>query len=114
MALTMDSVKRLQQYFNGVIERAEHHAPGVTEVIYPLLCLIVSRFDPTSDIEVREYNGSPANMLWVHINGAKYAFRYDHKTSTIEIREGTLNGSIKHSIDNTKSIKDLIQIFDTL
>jgi hypothetical protein len=114
MALKMNSINNLQQYFNGVIERSEHHAPGVTEVIYPLLCLIISRFDPTSNIEVKEYNGAPANMLWVHINGTRYAFRYDHKTSTIEIREGTSKGVIKHSINNTKSIKDLIQIFDAL
>jgi hypothetical protein len=69
MALSVKSVTEIRRYFNGVVGRAEHHTLNVSEVIYPLLGFILLHFDPSSDIEVREYNGNPVNMLWVHISG---------------------------------------------
>jgi hypothetical protein len=55
MAFSLNSVQELQEYINGVIERAEHHAQNVDKVIYPILCLLVARFDPQHDIKVRQY-----------------------------------------------------------
>jgi len=114
MAKSINTIKELKLYFKGVIERAEHHAQGVTEVIYPTLCLIISYIDPNSNIEVREYNGIPANMLWVYINGTRYAFAYEHTKSVIEIRKDNIKGQVLHSINNNLSVKDLINIFKSL
>lgn len=114
MALTAKSVADLQQYFEGVVKRAEHHAIDVSEVIYPLLGLIILHLDQNSDIEVREYNGIPTNMLWVHIRSTRYAFRYDHNNDYIEIRKDAATGQVLHTINNAKSVKDLIKIFKSL
>jgi hypothetical protein len=114
MAFSLNSVEELQKYIGGVIERAEHHAQNVDKVIYPMLCLIVARFDPQYDIKVRQYNNNSANMLWVHINNTDYAFCYNHTVPAIEIRKDTMNGIVLYSIDNNKSIADLINIFDKL
>jgi hypothetical protein len=114
MALTAKSVKDVQGYFQGVVARAEHHAINVTEVIYPLLGLIILHLDSGSDIKVREYNGTPANMLWVQIKGKRYAFRYDHTNDNIEIRDGGLNGAVLHTVDNSNNIPSLVTIFEKL
>jgi hypothetical protein len=112
MALTTESVAELQQYIKRVAERADHHALNVNEVIYPLIGLIVHHLDQESDIQVREYNGDPGNMLWVHINNTRYAFRYDHGNGgSIEIRKNSFNGPILHTVDNNTTIADLIKIF---
>jgi len=114
MAISIKTVERLQSYFKGVVKRAEHHAQGVKEVIYPTLCLIIAYFDPNSDIEVSKDDGSQANTMWVHINGTRYVFAYEHKKSVIEIRKGSREQPALYSIDNTKTIKDLINIFEVL
>lgn len=106
MALSVTLVTEVQRYFKGVVARADHHALNVSEVIYPLLGLIILYLDPSSDIEVREYNEAPANMLWVHINDKRYAFRYDHGNDNIEIRDGNAKGPILHTVDNSCTIAD--------
>jgi hypothetical protein len=35
----------------------------------------------TSEIEVREYNGRPANMMWFHIGENKFSLLYNHATA---------------------------------
>ncbi|MDR1127631.1 MAG: hypothetical protein LBL06_05840 [Treponema sp.] len=114
MALSVSSAVRLQDYFKGVVERANHHALNVLDIIYPLLGFIILYFDPDSDIEVREYNGGPANMLWIHINGKRYTFRYDHEKDNIEIRDNNAKGVVLHEIDNDTTIADLKMIFQSL
>jgi hypothetical protein len=114
MALSVKSTEELQKYFKGVAERASHHAHNISDIIYPLLGLIILYFDPHSDIEVREYNGSPANILWVHINNKRYTFRYDHTQDIIEIRDSSAKGAVLHKIDNSKTIADLKTIFQSL
>ncbi|MDR1252816.1 MAG: hypothetical protein LBK62_11735, partial [Treponema sp.] len=70
--------------------------------------------DPSSDIRVREYNGIPGNILWVYINGKRYAFRYDHQNDNIEIRNGGVNGAVLHTVNNSSTVADLITIFQGL
>jgi len=111
MALTTNTIKEFQDYLGGVVARASHHAPNVTECIYVLAGLIILK---GTDIKVREYNGQPANMLWVTINSKQYAFRYEHNNGTIEIRDGGQNSPILHAIDNSKTTKDIMTIFNTL
>jgi len=111
MAISINTVKELQQYFKGIEEKAEDHAKQVKEVIYPTLCLIIAYFDPDSDIEVRPHKGDMANMLWAHINGIRYSFVYKPEKSAIEIKKGR---QVKHSIDNTLTVKELISIFESL
>ena len=113
MSIKVQSIEQLQRYFAGVVTRS-HHAPGVNEIIYPILGLIVLKLDPNSEIEVRSYSDAPGNMLWVHINGTRYAFRYDHDDDTIEIRNNNYKGAILHRINNHSTISDLKTIFDSL
>ena len=114
MALKVNEVESLKDYFFGVVKRSEHHAPNVSEVIYPLLGLIVLNMDGASDIQVRGSEGATGNILWFTKNNQRYAFRYEHRGDFIELRKDSFKGQIVARIDNTNSIKSLKLIFDNL
>jgi hypothetical protein len=114
MAIKVQSIEELQQYFRGVVERAECHAPGVADIIYPLLGMVVLKLDDKSDIQVRSYNDAPGNILWAFINGTRYTFRYEHSDQSIEIRKDSYRGPVLHKITNHTSISALKAIFNTL
>ena len=63
MPIQVLSVENLRSYFQGVANRSEHHAPNVSEIVYPLLGLVMLYMDDDSDIEVRGYASSSGNML---------------------------------------------------
>lgn len=86
MAVKVNTVDILQKYFSRVVKRADHHAHFVNDIIYSLLCIIVLKKDPGTDIEVRgNHEDETGNFLWVTINGSRHALRYEHKTGEIEI-----------------------------
>jgi hypothetical protein len=95
------------------MNRADHHAGQVTGVALALLGGIIWRGNPGS-IEIRQYAGSPANVLWVTINGRRYAFVYNHTAGQIEIRDRTQSGVTLHSFSNTTSMTDVETVFRTL
>ena len=112
MAISIDSIETLQRYLNGVLERADHHAGNVDGVSLAILGAIVWKSD--GEIQVREYNGSPANMIWFWVNRNKYAMSYNHSTEQIELKERTHKGGVLHSIDNSTSYQEIIEIFNEL
>lgn len=95
MAVKIESISILKKYFSGVVNRANHHALKVNDIIYTLLGIIVLKKDDGSEIEVRgSSDDATGNILWVFINGNRYAFRYEHSDETIEIRKDSYNGPI--------------------
>tara|TARA_Y100000034_G_scaffold124498_1_gene172757 strand:- start:5742 stop:6128 length:387 start_codon:yes stop_codon:yes gene_type:complete len=114
MAVKVNQVELLQEYFLGVVARSEHHAPNVSEVIYPLLGLIVLTMDADSDIQVRGSKGAIGNMLWFTKNSQRYAFRYEHEDDTIEIRKNSFKGDMVAKVSNATTIAVLKGIFDRL
>ncbi|HUU86843.1 MAG TPA: hypothetical protein VMX17_03725 [Candidatus Glassbacteria bacterium] len=114
MAKIIESIEMLKEYFNEVIERANHHAPNVSKITYTLLGLIIFKKDKNSAIEVRSYEGATGNILWVTINNTRYAFRYEHTDDTIEIRKDTFKGELIYKVDNTTSMDELLNTFNNL
>lgn len=112
MAIAIDTFGRLQEYLQGVLTRAGHHAGNVDGVVLTLLGAVLWRND--GDIEVREYNGSPANIIWFWVNGNRYALTYNHATEEIELRERTQSGTVIKSFDNSTSYPDIISVFRNL
>lgn len=106
MAITAKDVEQLHEYADGVMGRAGHHAGNVKGASLAILGGIVWRADPDS-IRIRQYSGSPANMLWIKVGGKEYAFRYDHPTETIEIRDGSQKGGVLHTINDTMPVTDI-------
>lgn len=111
MAVKLDTVDRLQKYFSGVVGRSDHHAPQVKQIIYGLLGIIVLKKDHGTEIEVRgTHEDETGNILWVMINGVRYAFRYEHETGEIEIRKNTYNGPILLAVKNSTTIPDILDV----
>lgn len=109
MAFLINTIDLLKEYFDGVLSRADHHAPNVTEVIFPLIGAVINT--ATDDISVRQYDGRPANVLWFVVNGKKYALTYNHKNDNIELRERTQNGAVLTTFDNTTTTMTIKQEF---
>ena len=61
--------------------RAEHHADGVNEIILALVGGIV--WKSNGNFRVREYDGAPANMLWLETEKDVYCFKYNHEEACI-------------------------------
>jgi hypothetical protein len=70
MPQTIASVDVLQQYIQGVMARAKHHANNVDEVALAIAGAVVWRKE--REIEVMTREGDVRNVLWVRINGNRY------------------------------------------
>lgn len=71
MALTITTLILLNEYINGVMDLADHHGKNVSEIVLTLAGAVNWR--ATQDVEVRTYNEETANILWLIINGHRYA-----------------------------------------
>ena len=114
MALRLNTVDRLQQYLLGVSQRANHHAPNVSHVILALAGAIVLHKDQGTQLEARTYRGDPANVVYVTINGARYALTYGHQHQSVEIRRNSVRGATVGSFTNASTPQQIIQIFSEL
>jgi Integron cassette protein VCH_CASS1 chain len=113
MAITADDVEILHRYAEGVMERADHHADQVKGIALALLGGIIWRGEPGS-IEIKQYAGGLANVLWVTIRGRRYALAYNHQTGQIEIRDRTQSGAALHSFSNATAVADVEAVFRQL
>jgi hypothetical protein len=113
MPITANDVDVLHEYAEGVMSRADHHAGQVKGIALSLLGGIIWRGEPGS-IAIKQYAGSPANVLWVTINGKRYAFAYNHATGKIEIRDRTQSGTALHSFTDSTPVADVESVFRAL
>ena len=65
-------------------------------------------------IEIKQYAGGLANVLWVRIGGRRYAFAYNHNTGEIEIRDRTQSGPAVHSFSNNTPAAEVETVFRAL
>lgn len=112
MALTITTLTLLNEYINGVMSRADHHGQNVNEVVLILAGAVIWR--ATQDIEVRTYGDTTANILWLTVNGHRYAIAYNHQTGNIEIRDRNQNGAVLATFNNQATAATVKQIFATL
>lgn len=113
MAITATDVEVLHRYAEGVMGRADHHAGQVKGIALALLGGIIWRGEPGS-IEIKQYAGGLANVLWVSIGGRRYAFAYNHEQEVIEIRDRTQSGPALHGFNNQTPVADVEAIFRAL
>ena len=113
MPITANDVDVLHQYAEGVMNRADHHAGQVKSIALALLGGIIWRGEPGS-IAIKQYAGSPANVLWVTISGKRYAFAYNHATGGIEIRDRTQSGAALHSFNDNTPVANVESVFRAL
>jgi len=111
MPRTVSDVDTLQEYIQGVMEKAEHHATGVDEAALVIVGVVLWRKDPDRKIKVIERDGQMANVLWVWIGGARYALSYKHKRGAIEVRRRSLRGERLELFDNNTPVAAIRDFF---
>ena len=102
----------MQKYLKVVMGRANHHAPNVNGIVLALIGAIV--WKKADDIQVLDRMGELKNVLWVHIEGVRYAFSYSHETEAIEMRKGSIQGDVLHRFDNSTPFPCIKDIFEAL
>ena len=112
MALSISTLTLLTEYINGVMDRANHHAQNINEVVLALVGAVI--WKATQDIEVRTYQGEMANILWLTIDSRRYAIAFNHHTGRIEIRERSTQGTVIHEFDNSVTNDEVKRIFEDL
>ncbi len=112
MPLTITTLTLLNEYINGVMNRADHHGQNVNEIVLTLAGAVIWR--ATQDVEVRTYNNETANILWLTIDGHRYALAYNHITGEIEIRDRNLKGTVIASFNNKTNATEVKTIFTKL
>ncbi len=95
------------------MSRADHHADDVNEVALALAGAIIWRKDD-SPIEVLAQAGEMKNVLWVRIDGTRYAISYSHDSGEIELRENTTHGNVVASFSNATPCSEVRRVFETL
>lgn len=109
MALTITTLTLLNQYINGVMERADHHGQNVNEIVLTLAGAVI--WKATQDVEVRTYNDETANILWLTVDGHRYAIAYNHQTFNIEIRDRNQNGTVLATFNNSNTALEVKNVF---
>jgi hypothetical protein len=64
--------------------------------------------------ELSSQNGETKNVLWVRIEGERYAFSYNHSARMIEMRRGGTHGETLHTFSNATPLTQVYQIFAAL
>lgn len=112
MPQTVSDIATMQQYLQGVVMRADHHANNVDEVSLTIAGAIAWRTD--GDLIVRTYAGKMANVMRVRINSKQYTLAYNHTTGAIEVREGKLTGRVLRSFTNANTAREVKDFFASL
>lgn len=111
MAITLTGITSLQSYLMGVMDRADHHAHKVNEIVLALIGGVV--WISTNNIKVRESKGVTANVLWFEVNGKTYCFSFNHDTGDIDVKENSIKGTVLRSFNNSTHISDVKLFFES-
>ena len=111
MPKNIQFISDLRDYFNGVMERAEHHAVNVNEIAFVLLAAVVWKAD---DFKVLERLGETKNVAWMEIKGKRYYFTYNHNDGKIDLHADNHQGQLLRQFDNSVKIEEVKSYFCSL
>lgn len=112
MPVDVAEVDVLQEYLQGVLGRADHHAKGVDQIALALVGAVVWR--KTGTLKVMAVDGDMKNVLWFETDKGKYALSYNHGAGTIELREKSVRGNVLASLSNNTPLAELRTLFASL
>jgi hypothetical protein len=80
--------QEIEQYLQGVEERAEHHANNVLGVIRTLAAAVFTKYP--KDVIAFTRNGNLCNVVWIQGKETKqwYKFTYNHANESIDLMQG--------------------------
>ncbi len=113
MPTPVTDVDILKQYIGGVVDRADHHAKNVNEITLALVGAIVWKKD-AEPIKVMAHKGEMKNVLWVKINGVRYAFSYNHHNKSVSMYRDSVQGMLVYSFSNDTPLSKVREVFESL
>ncbi len=113
MPRDITDIEILKDYIIGVMERSEHHANNIDNIVLAIVGAIIWKKD-SDPIKVHTKQGEMKNVIWVKINGNKYAFSYNHDSQSVELREESTQGSVVCSINNSTPLDEVKKYFNNL
>ena len=116
MPVVISDIDTLQEYMQNLFKNVEHHAIEVRDVVLTVAGLILLFKDRDKEITVHRGRGKQvmASVLWVWINGERYAFSFCHERRRMIIRERSLRGSELASFGAKTSPNSIVEFFKEL
>src|SRR5689334_17922143 len=101
-------------YVKGVLARARHHAPNVMAVVPALLGFVEYYGERIQASERKNGLHRFGNLSWFKskATGRKYAFRYEHNPSSIELRRHDSQGPLVYRFDNSTPNDEIKRVFE--
>ena len=112
MAKTLTTLGEFQSYFSKVAEKAESHAPNVSEVIFVLAGALLRT--EAEEIQVWEREGETGNVLWLKTPCQWYTFSYDRQSQSVTVRRKWEKGSVFKKFTNQSDVNEIISFFNKL
>ena len=103
----------LKEYIGGVMGRADHHAKNINEITLALVGAIVWKKDE-EPVEVMAHKGEMKNVLWVKINGVRYAFSYNRHNKSVSMHRDSTHGMLIYSFSNQTPVSKIREVFESL
>lgn len=115
MARRLTTNSQIDSFIQKILDEAQHHAPGVTQVVMPLSQALRARLNLAQDrVEVYERLGQMARTCWVTISGRRYAFSYNYNDEKIDLRDRSVQGPVRHQFDNQTSLSTIQNVIANL
>ncbi|SFC84163.1 hypothetical protein SAMN05421780_110168 [Flexibacter flexilis DSM 6793] len=112
MPTTVQNIEVLREYLKGVLDRADHHAHNVNEIVLAIAGGII--WKATADIKVLSRQGEMKNVLWLQVNNKKLCFVYNHTNGSIDVRTESIQGDVIKSFNNTTHISEVKDFFKNI
>lgn len=115
MTIEITSRHQWQMYLIGIIRKAHHHSPNVTDII-PTIAGNIDLYADQNSIEVGEREGKMKNEIWFRFIGDNqyYYFVYNHGDEMLDMKEGGRGGNIIAKFDNYSTPIMVKAVFEKL
>ncbi len=115
MARQLTTNRQIDAFINKVIVEANHHSPGVAQIIMPLSQAVRGRLNLAQDrVEVYERLGQLARTCWVTLGGKRYAFSYNYDDKKIDVRDRSIQGTLIFQFDNQTTAASIRRVVASL
>lgn len=113
MAIQISSMHQFKMYIDGVMKKAHHHSPNVTDIIPVILGNILTYADP-GEIHVGSREGDMKNEIWfcIHKTNEWYYLSYNHEDETIDMKQDGRQGNIIAKFNNQSQIFEIKAVFE--
>ena len=113
MPVPVSNLADLQKYVRGVLAAATHHGQNVDQVVLALAGGVISRQAGLLQVRKAPAKGMGLGLTFSTHKGT-YVLSYNHTSQQIDLKDGTYQGPVLHSFDNSTPLAQIAGIFANL